>query len=60
MENSLLILNHELRECLIDGGLVFVILIEDKSGEIRVMMNEIPEREDYMMTRIVNSIFGCD
>ena len=34
LERCLFELEHELRECLIDSGLVFVIVIEDELGKL--------------------------
>jgi hypothetical protein len=43
MDNSLLILMYELSECLVDGRLILVILIEEEARNICAEVYEIHE-----------------
>lgn len=60
VEDGLLVLQHELRESLVDDRLVLVILIEDELGQLRIMVDEFSEREDDVMAAIIDGILGSD
>jgi hypothetical protein len=60
VKDGLFVLEHELGECLIDDGLVLVVLVEDELGEVLVVVEQVPEGEDNVMTGVVNCIFGSN
>lgn len=60
VEDGLLILEHELGECLIDDWLELVVLVEDEPGQVRVVVDEVSEREHDVVARVVNRILGSD
>jgi hypothetical protein len=57
MQNGLFVLDHKLSECFVDHGFILVVLIEDELGKFCVMQDEVPKRENDVMTGIVNRIF---
>ena len=60
VKDGLFVLEHELGECLIDDGLVLVVLVEDELGKVLVVVEQVPEREDNVVAGIVNCIFGSN
>ena len=42
-------LMHELGECLIDDGLILIVIREDDGGELSIVMEKISERKHEMM-----------
>lgn len=56
VEDGFFVLEHELGEGLIDDGFVLVVLVEDELGEVLVVVQQVPEGEDYVVARVVNRI----
>lgn len=59
MDECLFVLVNELGECLVDGGLILVVLIEDDAGEVGVEVHEIFEGEDDTVFVVLDGLFDA-
>ena len=58
-QDILFILEHKLRECFIDDGLVFIIVVEDELGEIIVVVEQISKGEHNVVGGVIDGNPGC-
>jgi hypothetical protein len=53
VDNLLLLFAHELGEGLVEDGFVFVVLVEDEVGELLVVVDQVTEDEENVMTGVL-------
>lgn len=59
MQDRLFKLEHELRECFIDDGLVLVVVVEDELGQVSVVVEQVSEGEHDVVGGVIDGILGC-